>query len=183
MTRSVAMMPASAATMIRQDSLVEPVDGPIASVGGGVRAGVPTTPATWPVGLAVGPSDDTGSSEPVGLVLGGAEGGVEGGVDGGVLGGVLGGVEGGVDGGVDGGVEGGVDGGVEGGVDGGVLGGVDGGVLGGVEGGVDGGVLGGVDGGASQGWMLADLAVLASVSTRNEFTPSRCPETSSGPNG
>jgi hypothetical protein len=82
----------------------------MASVDGGVTPGVPTMPPTWPLGATLGPSDEAGSSEPVGWALGGADGGVLGGVDGASLGGVDGASLGGADGGALGGVLGGDDG-------------------------------------------------------------------------
>jgi hypothetical protein len=161
-TRTIAIRTARPARTIRQLPVEDDIAAPIVSVGGGVTRGVAWIASTSPVGWGV-PS--IGRTSPDGDAMGAVLGAVLGAV-GTVLGAWLGGVDGGVLGAVLGASLGGVLGAVLGGVLGASLGGVEGGVEGGVLGGVEGGVLGGVDGAPSQGWMLADLAVLPLDSTR-----------------
>jgi hypothetical protein len=173
----IAIRIARPARTIRQLPVEDDVAAPIVSVGGGVTRGVAWIASTSPVGWGV-PSigrtspDGDATGAVLGAVLGavgtvlGAVLGAVGTVLGAWLGAVLGTSLGAWLGGVLGAVLGAWLGGVLGAVLGGVEGGVDGGVDGGVEGGVEGGVLGGVDGAPSQGWMLADLAVLPLDSTR-----------------
>jgi hypothetical protein len=179
-TRMMAMRMARPARTIRQLPVDDAAASAIVSVGGGVTRGVPWIASTSPVGWGV-PS--IGRTSPDGAALGAVLAAWLGASLAAWLGASLaawlGASLGGVLGAWLGGVLGGVDGGVLGGVDGGVLGGVDGGVLGGVDGGAE----GGVEGEPPQGGMLADLVVLELCSTRNELTPARCCDTSSGPNG
>ena len=175
-TRMIAMRMARPARTIRQLPVDDEVASLIVSVGGGVTRGVPWMASTSPVGAGV-PS--IGRTSPDGASLGAVLGAWLAAWLGASLAAWLGASLGAVLGAWLGGVLGAWLGGVLGASLGGVLGGVDGGVLGGVDGGVEGGVDGGVP---PHGWMLADLAVLPSDSTRYVFTPSRCWVTSSGPN-